>query len=110
MSQTNNILTQLQSGKCLCMICKKVQQPGFIVLPRGHGQDAFLECYEACEDESGNRVPVITWEALQYGEPLPGGMNDADVEWLSANYPEIIAEWERVENLPIGTSYLEAAE
>lgn len=99
-----DILEQLKSGKCLCLQCKRIAPAGYNVT-EGRGRDTFVGCYYGCEYENGSSVGVITWDSIQYGEPTPDGVSEKDVAWLDANYPEIMQEIDRVENMPIGRAF-----
>ncbi len=91
---TTNV-EKLKSGKCLCMVCGKIQNPGWRVCHEGH-RDDYIACYDNCEYENGVRAGTITWEGIQYGEPTPDGLSDKDMAYLAARFPDVLAEIERV--------------
>lgn len=90
-----NILEQLKSGKCLCTVCKRVQEPGWF-------QNGEYVCADNCAPGSGWRAkPVITWDLVQSGEILPDGLSVEDYKFIADTYPEIIAEADRVNEIHI---------
>lgn len=88
-------IEQLKSGKCLCMVCGQIQQPGFHI-SHERGRDEYTACYTNCEYDNGIRAATITWEGIQYGEPTPDGLSDKDMAYLAAKFPDVLAEIERV--------------
>ena len=93
-----DIIESLKSGKCLCLVCKKVQNPGWYVYGGRtrcglSTRDPHFECRDGCEYyDDGYTAAAVTWDSIQYGELTPDEVDNETLKWVEATYPELLIE------------------